>query len=228
MSTQNIIVNKINNKINEMSLLKHPFYVMWTEGKLTIDHLQGYSKEYFQLVKSVPNFVDNIYANSLLESRTNDNMVQYIKSIKTSRDEESEHVKPWIDFSLGLGLKEDEILNYFGDSKVIDAVNKLKELSSDSLIHGISMMYAFEKQLPEISTTKMEGLNKFYGIKDENVINYFRIHEKVDIKHAKLWEDIILNNSESYYDKMYEASIRSLKAQNQILDAVYDKYILLN
>ena len=24
---------------------------MWQEGKLTLDHLAGYSKEYFQLVK---------------------------------------------------------------------------------------------------------------------------------------------------------------------------------
>ena len=228
MSNPVIIVDKLNDKINEMSLLKHPFYVMWTEGKLTIDHLQGYSKEYFQLVKAVPNFVDNIYDNLVSESKINDNMVKYVESVKTSREEEREHVQPWLNFSSGLGLKVDQVSDYPGESKVNEAVKKLEKLSSSSLMNGVSMMYSFEKQLPEISTTKIEGLKKFYNISNENAINYFKIHEKVDIKHAKLWEDIILDNNERYYDEIYETSVGSLKAQNQILDVVYDKYISLN
>ena len=47
MSNPVIIVDKLNNKINEMSLLKHPFYVMWTEGKLTIDHYKVIQKNIF-------------------------------------------------------------------------------------------------------------------------------------------------------------------------------------
>ena len=228
MSNPKIIVDKLNNKINEMSLLKHPFYVMWTEGKLTIDHLQDYSKEYFQLVKAVPNFVDNIYDTIISESKINDNMKKYVESVKTSRDEEKEHIQPWLDFSSGLGLNKDQVSEYSGESKVNEAVKKLEKLSSNSLMNGVSMMYSFEKQLPEISTTKIEGLKEFYDISDENIINYFKIHEKVDIKHAKLWEDIILNNSERYYEEIYNASVKSLEFQNQILDVIYDKYILLN
>ena len=139
-----------------------------------------------------------------------------------------EHIQPWLDFSSGLGLKEDQVSEYSGESKVKDAVKKLDKLSSNSLMNGVSMMYSFEKQLPEISTTKIEGLKKFYDISDENAINYFKIHEKVDIKHAKLWEDIILNNRERYHDEIYKASVKSLEAQNEILDVVYDKYISLN
>jgi pyrroloquinoline-quinone synthase len=33
---------------------------MWSNGELGIDHLQGYSLEYFQLVKAVPELVNNI------------------------------------------------------------------------------------------------------------------------------------------------------------------------
>ena len=155
-------------------------------------------------------------------------MAKYLKSVKTSRDEEREHVQPWLDFSSGLGLIKDQVSEYSGESKVNEAVKKLEKLSSNSLMNGVSMMYSFEKQLPEISTTKIEGLKKFYDVNDENAINYFKIHEKVDIKHAKLWEDIIVNNSERYYEEIYDASIKSLEAQNQILDVVYDKYISLN
>ena len=54
------IVERIDSEIEKRSLLKHPFYQMWTEGKLTVDHLKGYSMEYFQLVKAVPAMVQNI------------------------------------------------------------------------------------------------------------------------------------------------------------------------
>ena len=44
------IVQKIDEMIEERSLLKHPFYEMWSDGKLKLESLAGYSKEYFQLV----------------------------------------------------------------------------------------------------------------------------------------------------------------------------------
>ena len=51
------LIQKIDMLIEERSLLKHPFYQAWSEGKLTQDALAGYSKEYFQLVKAVPRFM---------------------------------------------------------------------------------------------------------------------------------------------------------------------------
>src|ERR687886_514812 len=47
------LVERIDFEIEKRSLLRHPFYQMWSEGKLTHDHLRTYSKEYFQLVKAV-------------------------------------------------------------------------------------------------------------------------------------------------------------------------------
>ena len=44
-------IKKIDEMIEERSLLKHPFYQMWSDGKLTPESLAGYSKEYFQLGK---------------------------------------------------------------------------------------------------------------------------------------------------------------------------------
>ena len=48
------LIDQINFEIEKYSLLKHDFYKLWQEGKLTLDHLAGYSREYFQLVKIVP------------------------------------------------------------------------------------------------------------------------------------------------------------------------------
>ena len=40
---------------------------MWSDGKLELDSLKGYSKEYYQLVKHVPQFME-----PMIESATSD------------------------------------------------------------------------------------------------------------------------------------------------------------
>src|SRR5260370_20251250 len=54
--------------------------------------------------------------------------------------------------------------------------------SSDlrSVAEGVAALYAYEAQVPEIATTKVDGLNRFYGINDAKAIAYFSIHEQAD------------------------------------------------
>ena len=54
------LIQKIDRIIEERSLLKHPFYQSWSDGKLTHEALAGYSKEYYQLVKAVPIFMTQL------------------------------------------------------------------------------------------------------------------------------------------------------------------------
>ena len=43
------IIQKIDEMIEERSLLKHPFYQMWSDGKLTQESLAGYSKDFMMI-----------------------------------------------------------------------------------------------------------------------------------------------------------------------------------
>jgi len=56
----NSLIQKIDRIIEERSLLNHPFYQTWSDGKLTHEALAGYSKEYYQLVKAVPIFMTQL------------------------------------------------------------------------------------------------------------------------------------------------------------------------
>ena len=47
------ISERIDGLLEQHSLLKHPFYQAWSDGKLEMESLAGYSKEYYQLVKAV-------------------------------------------------------------------------------------------------------------------------------------------------------------------------------
>ena len=97
---------RIDQEIERQSLLRHPFYQLWSKGDLSIDHLQGYSKEYFQLVKSIPLFVRNIISNSSVSALPYFADMSFTKVLNKSMQEESDHIAPWIDFATSIGVQK--------------------------------------------------------------------------------------------------------------------------
>lgn len=227
-----LTIKEVNREIEQRSLLKHHFYKAWTEGKLTTHHLKGYSKEYFQLVQSIPQLVQNIYNNKATYDIEQEYYhSNYLGSIRQIQQEENDHISMWINFALELGVDKNELLEYRGTDDVNKAISNLNKLSCSSLLNATSMMYSLEKEIPKISTTKLEGLEKFYGINNLNAINYFKIHQKVDVEHTRVWHDILTDNKinnprgDQVRKEIIDSAISSLQSQNLILDSVCEKYI---
>ena len=152
-----------------------------------MEDLRGYSKEYFQLVKAVPTLVGNVLGQVTPELEQN---CTASNTMKHNLEEEKEHVAPWVSFAESIGVTQNELYEYECSTKTQDAISGMNELTRESFAAGVSTLYAYEKQLPEISTKKIEGLVKFYGVQNDRALNYFRIHEKVDIEHAELWRSL--------------------------------------
>ena len=212
----NSVVQRIDLEIENRSLLKHPFYKMWSEGKLTIDHLQGYSKEYFQLVKVVPKFVERI---AEVIGNSDDDI------ITNNAREEAEHVELWARFATALGVSRNNLITYGGSEKTNEAVAKLMELAGLPFEEAVAAMYAYEMELPKISRSKIDGLKKFYGMDSEDATKYFEIHEEADVRHAQVWREILRRIPSERHDAVINADIKSLKAQNNLLDSVHEKYV---
>ncbi|EPA04767.1 TenA family transcriptional regulator [Candidatus Nitrosarchaeum limnium] len=207
------LIKRIDEMIEERSLLKHPFYQMWSDGKLNLDSLAGYSKEYFQLVKAVPSFMTPI-----IEKAPN----HVINELINNQQEESDHIKSWIKFSGELGVSENELINYKGLEKTRKSVMDLSELMS-TYEGGACAMYAFEKEIPKISQTKLDGLAEFYGISTEEATEYFKLHTEADIRHAASWKNI-LEKASSDSDNLIQIADKSISAQNLLLDSCYEAY----
>lgn len=211
------VVELLNIEIEKQSLLKHPFYRMWSEGKLTSNHLQGYTKEYFQIVRQVPEYVRNIYG------LTNDPSLEH--ELTQNIKEESDHIEAWMSFALSLGVSRDQLLNYTPTYKTIEAVHALSGLTKLSLEEAAAAMYGYEKELPKISRSKIDGLKKYYGIDNGDATRYFEIHEEADVRHAGLWMNILKNVSPDMTQSVFEAGFKSLAAQNKLLDSIQEKYV---
>jgi pyrroloquinoline-quinone synthase len=208
------VVQRIDLEIEKRSLLKHSFYKMWSEGKLTIDHLQGYSKEYFQLVKMVPKFVE-----SIAEATGNPNI------ITNNACEEAEHVELWVRFATALGVSRSDLISYGGSEKTNEAIAKLMALASLTFEEAVAAMYAYEMELPKISRSKIDGLKNLYGMDSQDATKYFEIHEEADVRHAQVWRDILQRIPAERQEAALNATIKSLQAQNMLLDSVNEKYV---
>jgi pyrroloquinoline-quinone synthase len=215
---KNLLIERIDYEIEKHSLLKHVFYQMWSEGKLTINHLQGYSKEYFQLVKVVPKFVENIF-NVIADPSLKRAVGQNLK-------EESEHIEPWIMFSTAMGVQRNDLASYKGENETNVAVSTLSQLTERSLEEAVAAMYAYEKELPKISKSKIDGLKKFYGVQSNEATKYLEIHEEVDLRHSEVWKNILKTIPEEKQECALSAAISSLEAQNKLLDSVHKNYVL--
>jgi len=206
-------IKRIDEMIEERSLLKHPFYEMWSDGKLTIESLAGYSKEYFQLVKTVPSFMTPIIEKA---------PKSVIGELIDNQQEEADHIQPWIKFAGELGISEEELIKYGGLKKTKKAVSDLSELMN-TYEGGSCAMYAFEKEIPKISQIKLDGMEKFYGMSSDDATEYFKLHTEADIRHTAAWRNI-LENVSTNTDDLIQIADKSISAQNLLLDSCYECY----
>jgi pyrroloquinoline-quinone synthase len=152
--------------------------------------------------------------------------MSFTKVLNKSMQEESDHIAPWIDFATSIGVQKKELLDYQGSDKTNKAIEDMRSLTEKSVIGGVAAMYAYEKELPKISNTKIEGLQNFYGLTDKRCLNYFEIHQEIDIKHAAIWRDALKSiDSNAEKEEAFSASNSSLKCLNTILDDVHEKYV---
>ena len=172
------LLQKIDRIIEERSLLNHPFYQAWSDGKLTRESLTGYSKEYYQLVKAVPIFMTQLM----------DHVPPTLyDELDFHQQEEFSHIGMWERFASGLGVSRNDLLDYDGLYKTNHAISGMHHLMG-SLQNGAAAMYAFEKEIPKISQIKLEGLAEFYGLTSEDITKYFKEHMEADIRHTASWK----------------------------------------
>jgi pyrroloquinoline-quinone synthase len=215
-------VKKIDQEIKCKSVLNHPFYQKWSQGELTIDQLRGYSKEYFALVRAVPDLVSNAIKsgeNGQIDKRT-------AESIRRNLREEREHIALWLRFCKSLGLSTEEVERYDPASKTKEAVEELTALTSSTFEESVSALYAYELELPKISSTKIEGLKKFYNLQTPDALVYFETHEVADVRHALVWREVlerVVNPAKQAH--VLKVATSSLESQWKLLDSVMETYV---
>jgi pyrroloquinoline-quinone synthase len=102
-----------------------------------------------------------------------------------------DHASLWMMFACGLGEEETAVRNQQLNAETQGLIDTFRKLSRQSYAAGLGALYAYESQFPGVASAKIEGLIDRYGIKDEETLRFFRVHETADVEHSQVCRELL-------------------------------------
>jgi len=215
------LLDKIDAAIAEKNLLKHPFYQDWQMGKLSREELQLYAAQYYRHVEAFPRHLRVLAART--EGPIRDIIVE---NLAEEENPARPHPKLWRDFAAALGVNEEDITACPALPGTQAVVEAFREIVGDRRVaDAVAALYAYEAQVPEIATTKIDGLKKFYGIQSSKALAYFTVHEQADKVHRAAWRGWLMEHAHGDEEEILAATHEALDALWGALDAVHCAHV---
>ena len=214
---------ELNKKLNRYHLLTHPFYqVFWNEGKLTREIIKDYAEQYYQHVKAFPRSIsathsicDDIEKRKILLENLND-----------EEDADGDHPKLWKNFAAAMGADKEKIDDIKPDWFTKDMIDNFFSQARSSYAEGLASLYTYERQIPEIAETKIQGLKKFYGVKSQEGLEFFEAHKSADVVHRAECEKLLDSLSKEEQVKAEKASVLTARYLWNFLSGMTSKHNL--
>lgn len=170
----------IEQIVEERHLLQHPFYKRWQEGRVSLEVLREYAKQYYAYESQLPRFLESAIAH--VEEGPARSALE--ENLADESGQPEPHPELWLRFAEALGVSRDEVRTAEvlpGTSKLVDTYLSLTGRGADA---ALGALYAYEAQFSAIASTKAEGLRRFYGLTDSNALKFFDLHSVLDEHHA--------------------------------------------
>src|SRR3954453_9920929 len=182
--------SRIDSRVAERAMLKHPFYQAWTEGRLSLDTLRLYARQYFHHVEAFPRAVSAVH--SACPDRAGRKMLaENLAEEEGLEAGKQDHATLWLMFAGGLGEDEARVRQQTLNPETLALIDTFRRLSRKSYASGLGALYAYESQFPGVASAKIEGLIDRYGISDEETLRFFRVHESADIEHSSVCRTLL-------------------------------------
>lgn len=214
---------QIDAVISEKHLLNHPFYIAWTEGKLTRNHLKHYAEQYFHHVLAFPTYISAVHYNTPHLSVRQ----EILENLISEEQGEKNHPALWQNFAVALGANEAELEKVEILPSTAALIATFRDVCLNSPFYaGLAALYTYESQIPEIAGVKIDGLKQFYGMNEAKDYEFFTVHQIADVYHAKSTMALIESyaKTEVETEQVTKAAQTVAKALWQFLDGIYDTY----
>jgi pyrroloquinoline-quinone synthase len=175
----------IDSKVAERAMLSHPFYQAWTEGRLPLDTLRAYARQYFHHVEAFPRAVSAVH--SACPDRDGRRMLaENLAEEEGIEAGKQDHATLWMMFACGLGETENAVRTQSLNPETQDLIDTFRRLSRTSYAAGLGALYAYESQFPGVASAKIDGLVERYDVKDEETLRFFEVHKSADVEHSQV------------------------------------------
>jgi pyrroloquinoline-quinone synthase len=176
---------RIDEKVANRAMLSHPFYQAWTEGRLPLDTLRDYARQYFHHVEAFPRAVSAVH--SACPDRDGRRMLaENLAEEEGVEAGKEDHASLWLMFAAGLGEGPSAVRSQPLNAETQALIDTFRKLSRRSYASGLGALYAYESQFPAVASAKIEGLIDRYGICDEPTLRFFRVHQEADVEHSSV------------------------------------------
>ena len=211
---------QLNKALDKLHLLKHPFYQAWNKGELTNETLQTYAKEYYHHVAAFPRYISQIHA---LCPEIKARQVLLDNLIDEEQGEEN-HPELWLRFAEGIGADRKDVQETATLNATHALVDGYFDLVKKDYATGLGALYGYERQTPEVSKSKIDGLEKHYGVKDERTLKFFTVHQEADEWHTEEVAGLIEKLDDEGKKRSAEGAVQGAKLLWEFLDAVSEKH----
>ena len=191
----------------EWDVLEHPFYVRWSEGRLSREELAAYAGQYRHAVTALAE------ASRTAAGRADGPLRAHLEEHAA---EEAEHVALWDGFVEAAG----------GDAASAPTPETADCAAAWSgpdrpVLSTLAALYAIEAAQPAIAEVKRRGLVDLYGFQPGAATAYFDVHATLDHEHAaahREWLEGALADAEE--EELLAAAREVLAANWRLLDSV--------
>jgi len=214
---------ELNKKLDRYHLLTHPFYqIFWNEGKLTREIIKDYAEQYYQHVKAFPRYIsathsicDDIEKRKIL-----------LENLQDEENTKADHPKLWKNFAAAMGADKNKIDDVKPDWFTKDMIDNFFTQARSSYAEGLASLYTYERQIPEIAETKIQGLKKFYGVSSKEGLEFFEAHKSADVVHRAECEKLLDGLSDVEQEKAEKASMLTARYLWNFLSGMTTKHKL--
>jgi len=213
---------KLNQKLNKYHLLNHPFYKSWNEGKLTREIIKDYAEQYYQHVKAFPRYISATH--SLCEDIEKRKIL--LENLNDEENRDADHPKLWKNFALAMGADAEKIEDVKPDQFTKDMIDNFFKNGRSTYAEGLASLYTYERQIPEIAETKIQGLKKYYGVNSKKGLEFFEAHKEADVYHREECQKLLDGLSKEEQVKAEKAALSTAKYLWSFLSGIAAKHNL--
>jgi pyrroloquinoline-quinone synthase len=204
---QATLLERIDALIAERHLLTHPFYTKWREGTLSREALQEYARQYYAFESTFPRLLSALHTRS----ERPDVRQSLLDNLWDEEHGEVNHAELWLRFAEGIGVERDDVRAASHNDGTKQLLATYWSAVTDApLAAGVAALYAYEGQVPEVATEKINGLRDRYGVDDARTLSFFTVHSTLDIEHSGAERDMIASLAASEADE--EAVLAATRA----------------
>ncbi len=203
--------------LDDKSLLKHPFYVDWTNGTLPMDRMQEYARQYFHFESAFPRFL------SAIHTRVQSPAIRQhlLDNLWDEEHGDRNHVALWLEFAAALGVDAESVRTSVPGAETAALVEHFRNVCANAPVsEALATLFAYEGQVPRVAWEKMRGLTEHYGMQPSQ-FEFFSVHLVADVSHAGAEMAAIAETAGESNSGVVEAAERACERLLAFLDGCY-------